>query len=265
MIIKKKYAKLNKVVEEVQISKAEEAVVSVEDDVSFDSQADEDLNDDISENIEEFDSEEIDDDFNFDIDNIKFDQRQERREGMRRRGYRRSQDRVIVSRAQMEAESIKENAKKDGYNQGLEDAKADLEQLKSNFEEFFNYKTQMFDKLSGCIMDVAVSISQKILNKEVEADSSYILPIIKGVLEEVNQTENKIILKVMPKDVEIVRDNVSEIFSGNYFEAKISVVPDNEIKNGGVKVETSNGLIDATIDTQISIIEKALKKQQEER
>ena len=67
----------------------------------------------------------------------------------------------------------------------------------------------------------------------------------------------------MPKDVEIVRDKVSEVFSGNYFEAKISVIPDNDIKDGGVIVETSNGLIDASIETQLTIIEKALKKQEE--
>ena len=64
----------------------------------------------------------------------------------------------------------------------------------------------------------------------------------------------------MPKDVEIVRDKVTEIFSGNYFEAQVSVVPDNDIKDGGVIVQTSNGLIDASIDTQLAIIEKALKK-----
>ena len=62
----------------------------------------------------------------------------------------------------------------------------------------------------------------------------------------------------MPKDVEIVRDKVPEIFSGNYFEAKISVVPDATIKEGGVIIETSNGLIDASIETQLAIIEKAL-------
>ena len=67
----------------------------------------------------------------------------------------------------------------------------------------------------------------------------------------------------MPKDVEIVRDKIPEIFSGEYFEAKISVIPDNEIKEGGVIVETSNGIIDATLETQLSIIEKALKKKEE--
>ena len=108
-----------------------------------------------------------------------------------------------------------------------------------------------------------MEIARKIINKQVETDKEYIISMIKGVVEEIHKTENKITLKVMPKDVEIVRDKISEIFSGEYFEAKISVIPDNEIKEGGVIVETSNGLIDATLETQLSIIEKALKKQEE--
>ena len=203
------------------------------------------------------------DDFNLNLETIKFEPRQERREGSRRRGYRRSHDRNIVTRAQQDAVSIKETAKKDGYNEGIEQAKQDIQAIRENFAQFFNYKQEVFEKVSACIMDVAVEIASKILIKEVEADKDYILPIIKNVLEEINKTENKIVLKVMPKDVEIVRDRVNDIFSGNYFEAKISVVPDNEIKNGGVRVETSNGIVDATIETQLAIIEKALKTQEE--
>lgn len=202
-------------------------------------------------------------DLNLSLDDITFEQREERREGTRRRGYRRTQDRNIVSRAQQDAQSIKEIAKQDGYKEGINLAQKDIEELKEKFAEFYNYKDVVFEKVSECIMEVSVEIAKKILNKEIETDKTAVLSIIKGVVEEVNKTENKITLKVMPKDVELVRDKVPELFSGNYFEAKISVVPDNTIKEGGVIVETSNGIIDATIETQVAIIEKALKNKEE--
>ena len=135
--------------------------------------------------------------------------------------------------------------------------------MKTKFEEFYGYKNEVFDKVSGCILDISVEIAKKIINKEIQVDKEAVLPIIKNVVEEVNKTENKIVLKVMPKDVELVRDKIPEIFSGNYYEAKISVIPDNSIKEGGVIVETSNGIIDASIETQIAIIEKALRVQEE--
>lgn len=202
-------------------------------------------------------------DLDISINDITFEQREERREGTRRRGYRRTQDRNIVSRAQKDAQSIKEVAKQDGYKEGIAQAQKDIEDLKSKFAEFYNYKDEVFEKVSECIMDISVEIAKKIINKEIESDKTALLSMIKGVVEEINKTENKITLKVMPKDVELVRDKVPELFSGNYFEAKISVVPDNNIKEGGVIVETSNGIIDATIETQLAIMEQALKVQKE--
>ena len=67
-----------------------------------------------------------------------------------------------------------------------------------------------------------------------------------------------------PKEVEIVKDKLPEIFADNTFEAKILVVPDVNISEGGVIIETSNGLIDATVQTQLAIIEKALGNKQED-
>lgn len=262
MIIKKKYTVVKK------INEQQEEKLPVVDELIKDLQVKEEKvslpKEDVKPEPVEVKKKKKNEDLDLTLENIKFEQREERREGTRRRGYRRTQDRNIVSRAQQDAETIKEVAKKDGYQEGINLAQKDLENLKEKFAEFFNYKEEVYAKVSECIMDISIEIARKIINKEVEADKEYIIPIIKGAVEEVNKTENKITLKVMPKDVEIVRDKVSDIFSGNYLEAKISVIPDNDIKDGGVIVETSNGLIDASIETQLAIIEKALKKQEED-
>ena len=264
MIIKKKFTNVKKIIEETPI--VDEQVVENEK-IEQPHVQDEKNTDEKEEmsvpTIEEAPKKDVKKDFDSILEDIKFEQREERREGSRRRGYRRTQDRNIVSRAQNEAVSIKEAAKHEGYNEGLAKAQADIDELKSKFDDFYTYKDEVYDKVSGCIMDIAIEIAKKIINKEVETDREVTLSIIKGAVEEVNQTENKIVLKVMPKDVEIVRDKVPEIFSGNFYEAKISVIPDASIKEGGVIIETSNGLIDASIETQLAIMEKALMKKEE--
>lgn len=277
MIIKKKYTTVKKTIEtpiEVEEIKPLNVDIPLEQNNAI--QKSELVTSENQENVEEKDNpskeeekQEVEeekrraiDDLDLSLENIHFEPREERREGTRRRGYRRTQDRNIVSRAQKDAISIKDVARKEGYNEGIENSKKDLEELKSKLSEFFTYKDEVFDKVSGCILDISVEIAEKIIKKQIETDKEYIIPIIKGVVEEINKVENNIILKVMPKDVEIVRDKVSEIFEGNSFEAKISVIPDKDIKDGGVVVQTSNGLIDATIETQLAIIEKALKKQE---
>lgn len=253
MIIKKKYLQKPKIEEEIiETEPQEEAVI-------------EDITDTVIEEeetvIEEEPEEENDiDELDLAIDNIKFEQREERREGTRRRGYRRTQDRNLISRAQQEALSIKEAAKKEGYEQGIIDSKQDLENIRNKFSEFYAYKDELFNKVSDCIYDIALEIAKKIIKEEAQTNKENVIPIIKEAIEEINRTENKIVLHVMPQDVELVKDKIPEIFSNNYTEAKITVIPDKNIQEGGVIVETSNGLVDATIETQLSIIEKALNK-----
>ena len=258
MIIKKKYTNVKKLIEEPEI--IEEPSLEVEEITSSVEKTVEDV---IEEVVQEEAQPKNDDDFDLTLENIKFEPREERREGSRRRGYRRTQDRNIVSRAQAEAVTIKEAAKQEGYQEGINQVLKDIEELRGKLEEFYNYKEEVYSKVSDCIMDIAVEIAKKIINKEVEQDREATLSIIKAAVEEVNKTENKITLKVMPKDVEIVRDKIPEIFEGNYFEAKISVIPDSTIKEGGVIIETSNGLIDASIETQMAIIEKALSSKED--
>ena len=72
----------------------------------------------------------------FDIDKIDFTQRQERRRGDRRRGYRRIDDRNLISRAQEEADQIKESAAKEGYKAGLEEARNDILDLRESIANF---------------------------------------------------------------------------------------------------------------------------------
>ncbi len=276
MIIKKKYTTIKKITENTSDSEKEKSEnIEVFDNIQENNSHipknnEENEIDEITKQTPSFKEEKKDEkkkkdikDLDLSIENIKFEQREERREGTRRRGYRRTQDRNVVTRAQKDAQSIKEAAKQEGYQEGINAAQKDLQDLKSNFAEFFNYKDEVYKKVAECIMDISVEMARKIINKEIETNRDYIIPLIKNVIEEIHKTENKITLKVMPKDVEILKDKISDIFSDNYFEAKISVIPDNNIKDGGVIVETSNGIIDATIETQLAIIEKALKKQEE--
>ena len=194
------------------------------------------------------------------IDNIKFEQRQERRQGNRRRGYRRIDDRNLISRAQEEAISIKEIAAKEGHKMGIEAAKLDIQKLNEAIDGFFTYKETVYTELSNGILDIAVEIAKKILNTELETNEQALLGIINNALATNVKGENRIIIKVMPSDVDNVKENLPELLSNMQYDSKIIVVPDDNIKLGGAIIETTNGIVDATIETQLSIIQEAFKK-----
>ena len=197
------------------------------------------------------------------FEDIVFDSRQERRQGSRRRGYRRIDDRNTVSRAQEEANSIREQAVKEGHKIGIENAEQDIQALRDAIVGFFKYQDDMFNMISPCILDISVEIAKKIINKEIEQDKTALLSLIKSAIGDTFKLENRITVKVSPQDVVTVKENLPEFLSADSIEARIKVVPDDNITSGGAIIVTSNGIIDATIDTGLSILEQAFKKVQQ--
>jgi flagellar assembly protein FliH len=196
----------------------------------------------------------------FDLDNIDFKQRQERRRGDRRRGFRRIDDRNLISRAKEEASAIKEAAAKEGYQEGLQAAKDDISRIKDSIGEFMNAKQAVYDSLAPDILEISFDIAKKIIKKEMSEDSQILLENIKEIMKGLSKEETKITLKVNPAQASIVKQDVPEVSSSLGLEAKIVVISDETIMEGGCILTTTNGVIDATIESQLSVISEVLKE-----
>ncbi len=195
----------------------------------------------------------------FDIENIDFTQRQERRRGSRRRGYRRIDDRNLVSRAQEEAENIKKSAFEEGYRKGMEQANADMETFRNSFSEFMNAPKNVFEYIAPDILEISVDIAKKIIKKEVESDPQVLVNTIVDVLKTVSKSEPKINIRVKPQAVQFIKDTLPNITYEYGIDAKVNIIADPSIEEGGCVFQTNNGIVDASIDTQLEIIKKAIE------
>lgn len=198
----------------------------------------------------------------FNLDNIDFKQRQERRRGDRRRGFRRIDDRNLISRAREEADAIKEAAAKEGYQSGIESAQADILQLKESIKAFLNAKQEVFDYIAPDILEISVDIAKKIIKKELSQDPQMIIDSIIEILKGLSKEESKVTIRVNPAQVNIVKQQMPAVSEQVGLDAKFLIVPDETMSEGGCMVTTTNGVIDASIETQIGIICEALKEVQ---
>ena len=196
----------------------------------------------------------------FNIESIDFTERQERRRGSRRRGYRRIDDRNLVSRAQEEAENIKKSAFEEGYRLGLEKANADLENFRNEFVHFMNARKDVFEYIAPDILEISVDIARTIIKKELESDPQVLLNTIIDVLKTVSKNESKIVIKVHPHSVQFIKDTLPNITYEYGIDTKINILADPSIDNGGCVLQTNNGIVDASINTQLEIIKKALEE-----
>lgn len=195
----------------------------------------------------------------FDVDNIDFTQRRERRTGNRRRGYRRIDDRNLVSRAQEEAEQIKQSAYQEGFNAGLQQAQADLENFRNTLGAFVGAEDRVFQEIAPNILSIAVDIAQKIIKTEVKADPQIVLNTVLDVLKTLSKNEPKITIRVNPVQVQYIKDTLPEEIRLMGMETKLSVLSDEGIMEGGCIVQTNNGMVDASIEAQLDIVQNALR------
>ena len=195
----------------------------------------------------------------FDVDNIDFTQRKERRTGNRRRGYRRIDDRNLVSRAQEEAIQIKQSAYQDGFNAGIQQAQVDLENFRNVVGAFLGAEDRVFNEIAPNILGIAMEIAQKIIKTEIKTDPQIVLNTIMDVLKTLSKNEPKIILRVNPLQVQYIKDTLPEQIRLLGMDTKLSILSDESITEGGCIVQTNNGLVDASIEAQLDIVQNALR------
>jgi len=196
----------------------------------------------------------------FDLDNIDFKQRQERRKGDRRRGFRRIDDRNLISRAKEEADAIKEAAAKEGYEEGIQAAKEDIDYFRQEISGFMNAKQEVYNSIAPDILEISLDIAKKIIKKEMSEDSNVLLENIKDIMKGLSKEETKITIKVNPSQAAILKQEVPEIANFQGLEAKIIIVSDESIMEGGCVLTTTNGVIDATVEAQLAVISEVLKE-----
>ena len=196
----------------------------------------------------------------FNLDNIDFKQRNERRRGDRRRGFRRIDDRNLISRAREEAEAIREAAAKEGYQEGISAANSDIEMLRNSISQFANAKQAVFDKIAPEILSISVDIAKKIIKKELSQTPEILLDSVLVILKGLSKEETKILIRTNPSQVGMLKNEVPEMATQIGLDAKIVIIPDESVMEGGCVVTTTNGVVDATIETQLTIISEALRE-----
>jgi len=196
----------------------------------------------------------------FDLNNIDFKQRQERRRGDRRRGFRRIDDRNLISRAKEEANTIKEAAAKEGYQDGMQAVKDDIEHVKEAVQSFFNAPQEVYDNIAPDILEISFDIAKKIIKKELTENPEIIVENIKDIMKGLSKDEAKITLNVNPAQAAMLKRDIPEVSQSLGLEARIYVIPDENVMEGGCILTTTNGVIDATIDAQLAVISEVLKE-----
>jgi type III secretion protein L len=169
----------------------------------------------------------------------------------------------ILERARLDAETyraateaecteLKEAAKKEGYQEGLE-------QLNANIIGLDQEKKRLRHEMNKLILPLALKAAKKIVSKELETKPETIVDIVLQALSPALQNHhitiwvNKNDKDLLEKEKTRIREKLEQVES-------LSIKERDDVAQGGCIIETESGIINASIDNQWRAIESAFDK-----
>ena len=150
-----------------------------------------------------------------------------------------------------DCEQIKEQAFKEGYEEGLKQWAEHLVAFEKQLE-IIQKEMQQF------IIPLALKAAKKIVGREIELSEETIVDIVTSQLKAVAQ-HKKIMIYVNRKELESLEKNklrLREVFE--HLES-LSIRPRDDIEPGGCIIETEIGIINAQMEHRWKILEKAFE------
>lgn len=181
----------------------------------------------------------------------------------------------ILAAAKEEAQKIKGDAYEEGQGKGFAEGEregrlAAEEKMKGMIDAAVK-KAESIIKLAELegkqsilsaeskIADIAMAIADKVLPQHFIDAPQIIFPLVKAALEKVKD-QDSIVIKVSPENYEFLLMAKGELQMMLEGEESLEIVSEPLLGNDGCVVESANGNVDARLETQLSIIKKAVQE-----
>lgn len=168
--------------------------------------------------------------------------------------------RRIIETAQAEAAAIHESAeqaalelREAAYREGLE---ASTLELYDHLLAARERRDTALVEVEADILKLAVRIAEKIIGQEIERDAATLTHIVSNALRNARQHE-VLTVRVNPADFALIqtqRDQLDPSGRARFLD----LVADPRVAHGGCLIESESGTIDAQLDTQLRVLERAL-------
>ncbi|MDF2953631.1 MAG: Flagellar biosynthesis/type III secretory pathway protein FliH [Thermodesulfobacterium sp.] len=163
---------------------------------------------------------------------------------------------------------------KDGFKTGKKNAEKKYKELEINLKKDFQEKIQFIERflkkleneaqnliinMDKEILNLALEIANKLVLKEIEIDPEIPIRIIKEALNYIAEG-TELNIKVNPEEYKFLKENLSKYIAPSQ---KIKLIPDESISKGGIFIETSLGVIDATFEKRWKKLLETLVKNED--
>lgn len=163
--------------------------------------------------------------------------------------------------AEEEKTRILEEGRQQGYSSCRTEMEADVREKVRSFtsmvDDLLVQKKRLLTDSEEAVVKLSCEIARRIVGKMADIKEEMILKIVRNALGHLADKQ-KVTIRVNPADAATLRSH-----SGDWAEAAgagsaVEIVEDMRIKRGGCLIEGESGSVEAQLDRQIEMIEKAL-------
>ena len=160
------------------------------------------------------------------------------------------QAQALIEEAEQRRNAIVEDARQVGFRQGIAEWDRALEAVRQAQDALeIKYEPQM--------IRLAVKIAEKIIGEELRSRPETVVSIARECLRGVRH-EHSLTLRVNPKEADEVQRNLASLVEVAGSGRRIQVAPDGAVAPGGCIVDSTVGVIDARLETQLKCLEEIL-------
>lgn len=173
---------------------------------------------------------------------------------------------ISIEDAKIEVQSAYDNGFKDGqestiaiYESEINHYKDRILSIESVIEHLKKSYQKEIKKFEEKLIDTAISISEYVIEKEIESDKNIIINTVKRSLDELHD-ERVFQIQINPNDYQILSKMKSKLFTNQSIANNVELINDSQIEEGGAILISSAGTIDAKISSQLLKIKEILKE-----
>jgi flagellar assembly protein FliH len=159
-------------------------------------------------------------------------------------------------------DAVREQAFEEGFTAGVAQAQSQLDgpasALAAAAEQLQALRTDAAASVEADAVDLALRIAEQAVGAAIAADPELVVEAVRGALRRLVERDRVLIL-VNPDDLELVRDHVARLVGELGGIEHCEVQAERRVRPGGAIVRTSEGEVDATLETKLARAREVLE------
>lgn len=150
----------------------------------------------------------------------------------------------------------REDGRKEAFSEASNALEINLNKMMELLEDISVQKEEILNTSKKEVYSVVRNVAKWVALKEIKDDeSSYLHSLLSKLITEIN-TKNNLSLKVSRNTYELMPNIINSIEKKLGTLENIKFEVSSEVENEGIILESNNGIVDASIESQFSMIDK---------